>query len=144
MDVTLLHSLSSRLSLSSLYRTRRSSVFFPPSNNGVHRQIGGANSQGRMGNDQTELWYVYLHRNESRIEIDSSQGDLFRWEQRVEITNEFGESRTEWQRPAPLKNPISLLAQLTPSVRTVYAWSWLSDRGWCCYVHMAFYSSYKP
>ncbi|CAK1360095.1 Carboxylic acid transporter protein [Cercospora beticola] len=44
-----------------------------------------------------------------------SFGDLFRWEQRVEITNEFGESRTEWQRPAPLKNPISLLAQLSPT-----------------------------
>ncbi|USW55636.1 Putative major facilitator superfamily, MFS transporter superfamily [Septoria linicola] len=44
-----------------------------------------------------------------------SLADLFRWEQRVEITNEFEESRTEWQRPAPLKNPISLLAQLSPT-----------------------------
>ncbi|KAF2725125.1 MFS general substrate transporter [Polychaeton citri CBS 116435] len=39
--------------------------------------------------------------------------DLFRWEQRVEITNEFGETRTEWQRPKPLRNPFSLMAQLT-------------------------------
>lgn len=39
--------------------------------------------------------------------------DLFKWEQRVEITNEYGESRTEWQRPLPLKNPFSLMAQLT-------------------------------
>lgn len=41
--------------------------------------------------------------------------DLFRWEQRVEIRNEYGEARTEWQRPLPLKNPISLMAQLTPN-----------------------------
>ncbi|KAJ9137031.1 Carboxylic acid transporter protein [Pleurostoma richardsiae] len=40
-------------------------------------------------------------------------GDLFRWEQRVEVINEYGESRAEWQRPAPLKNPISLMAQLS-------------------------------
>jgi len=40
-------------------------------------------------------------------------GDLFRWEQRVEVVNEYGESRAEWQRPAPLKNPISLMAQLS-------------------------------
>lgn len=42
-------------------------------------------------------------------------GDLFRWKQRVQITNEYGESRTEWQSPAPLRNPISLFAQLTAS-----------------------------
>jgi hypothetical protein len=41
--------------------------------------------------------------------------DLFIWKQRVEITSEYGESRTEWQKPAPLRNPISLLAQLTPT-----------------------------
>jgi hypothetical protein len=39
--------------------------------------------------------------------------DLFRWDQRVEIINEDGEKRTEWQRPVPLKNPISLLMQLS-------------------------------
>lgn len=44
-----------------------------------------------------------------------SFSDLFKWEQRVKITNEYGESRTEWQRPLPLRNPISLLAQLTPT-----------------------------
>lgn len=40
-------------------------------------------------------------------------GDLFRWKQRVEITNAYGETRTEWQSPKPLKNPISLLASLS-------------------------------
>ncbi|CAI7616616.1 unnamed protein product [Penicillium bialowiezense] len=40
-------------------------------------------------------------------------GDLFIWKQRVEVTNEHGESRTEWQAPEPIKNPISLMAQLS-------------------------------
>jgi hypothetical protein len=44
-----------------------------------------------------------------------SFGDLFRWEQRVEITNEYGESRTEWRKPVPLANPISLFAKLSPT-----------------------------
>ena len=38
--------------------------------------------------------------------------DLFIWKQRVVVTNDFGESHTEWQSPEPLKNPFSLLAQL--------------------------------
>ncbi|CAG8181395.1 unnamed protein product [Penicillium salamii] len=42
-----------------------------------------------------------------------SFGDLFIWKQRVEVTNEHGESRTEWQAPEPIKNPISLMAQLS-------------------------------
>lgn len=29
------------------------------------------------------------------------------------MQNEYGEYRTEWQRPLPLRNPISLFAQLT-------------------------------
>jgi len=41
-----------------------------------------------------------------------SFGDLFRWKQRVEITNEYGESTFVWQEPTPLKNPISLFAML--------------------------------
>jgi hypothetical protein len=41
--------------------------------------------------------------------------DLFRFEQRVEIFNEYGEARYEWQKPKPLKNPFSLLGQLTPN-----------------------------
>lgn len=41
-----------------------------------------------------------------------SLGDLFHWKQRVEITNDYGETHCEWQSPAPLKNPISLFAQL--------------------------------
>ncbi|KAF2006420.1 carboxylic acid transport protein-like protein [Amniculicola lignicola CBS 123094] len=38
--------------------------------------------------------------------------DLFKWKQRVVVTNEFGEEHTEWQDPEPLKNPFSLFAQL--------------------------------
>lgn len=38
--------------------------------------------------------------------------DLFRWKQRVEITNEYGESTYVWQAPPPLRNPISLFAML--------------------------------
>ncbi|KAF2876044.1 major facilitator superfamily domain-containing protein [Massariosphaeria phaeospora] len=38
--------------------------------------------------------------------------DLFIWKQRTVVTNDFGEEHTEWQDPDPLKNPISLLAQL--------------------------------
>ncbi|KAJ4299995.1 hypothetical protein N0V90_005243 [Kalmusia sp. IMI 367209] len=39
--------------------------------------------------------------------------DLFIWKQRVVVRNEFGEEHTEWQAPEPLKNPISLFAQLS-------------------------------
>ena len=42
-----------------------------------------------------------------------SFADLFIWKQRVEVTNEHGESRTEWQAPESIKNPISLMAQLS-------------------------------
>jgi hypothetical protein len=47
--------------------------------------------------------------------------DLFKWKQRVVVTNDFGEEHTEWQSPEPLKNPISLMAQL--SARDV-SWSY--------------------
>lgn len=39
--------------------------------------------------------------------------DLFTWKQRVVVTNEQGESSCEWAKPVPLKNPISLMAQLS-------------------------------
>ncbi|KAK0652594.1 major facilitator superfamily domain-containing protein [Cercophora newfieldiana] len=39
--------------------------------------------------------------------------DLFTWEQRVEVTDAFGNKTTEWARPVPLRNPISLMAQLS-------------------------------
>ncbi|KAI0844330.1 MFS general substrate transporter [Daldinia vernicosa] len=42
-----------------------------------------------------------------------SWGDLFRWKQRVVVTNELGESHTEWQSPEKLRNPISLLMLLS-------------------------------
>lgn len=40
-------------------------------------------------------------------------GDLFRWKQRVTVTNDFGETTTEWQSPPPLRNPFSLFAMLS-------------------------------
>lgn len=39
--------------------------------------------------------------------------DLFVWKQRVEVINEYGESHAEWHAPEPIKNPISLMAQLS-------------------------------
>ncbi|KAF2795119.1 carboxylic acid transport protein [Melanomma pulvis-pyrius CBS 109.77] len=39
--------------------------------------------------------------------------DLFIWKQRVVVTNDFGETYTEWQSPEPLKNPFTLFAQLS-------------------------------
>ncbi|KAI1347103.1 carboxylic acid transport protein [Xylaria sp. FL0043] len=42
-----------------------------------------------------------------------SLADLFKWKQRVVVTNELGETHTEWQAPAPLQNPVSLMAQLS-------------------------------
>lgn len=39
--------------------------------------------------------------------------DLFKWEQRVVVRNDYGEETCEWQKPEPLKNPFSLLAQLS-------------------------------
>lgn len=39
--------------------------------------------------------------------------DLFIWKQRVEVVNEYGESHAEWQAPGPIKNPISLMVQLS-------------------------------
>jgi MFS-type transporter involved in bile tolerance (Atg22 family) len=38
--------------------------------------------------------------------------DLFKWDQRVVVRNDYGEEHCEWQRPEPLKNPFSLAAQL--------------------------------
>ncbi|OOF96417.1 hypothetical protein ASPCADRAFT_144850 [Aspergillus carbonarius ITEM 5010] len=40
-------------------------------------------------------------------------GDLFKWKQRVLVTNEYGETRAEWQAPDRLQNPISLCLQLS-------------------------------
>lgn len=42
-----------------------------------------------------------------------SFADLFKWKQRVVVTNRLGETHTEWQTPAPLRNPFSLMAQLS-------------------------------
>jgi MFS family permease len=56
--------------------------------------------------------------------------DLFKWEQRVEIRNELGETRYEWMRPTPLRNPFSLMAMLTASNWLYFAVglaSWTAD-----------------
>ncbi|KAL5343824.1 major facilitator superfamily domain-containing protein [Aspergillus crustosus] len=42
-----------------------------------------------------------------------SWGDLFRWRQRVVITNEQGETYAEWQDPESFKNPIGLFMMLS-------------------------------
>ncbi|KAJ5257937.1 hypothetical protein N7534_000861 [Penicillium rubens] len=42
-----------------------------------------------------------------------SIGDLFIWKQRVEVTNEHGETYAEWQSPERIKNPFGLMAQLS-------------------------------
>ena len=40
-------------------------------------------------------------------------GDLFHFNQRIEVDNGHGQSSTVWARPVPLKNPVSLMAQLS-------------------------------
>lgn len=40
-------------------------------------------------------------------------GDLFKWKQRVVVTNEDGETHAEWQAPEPIQNPIKLCMQLS-------------------------------
>lgn len=45
--------------------------------------------------------------------MKQSISDLFIWKQRVVVSNEYGETRCEWQEPDRIKNPISLLAQLS-------------------------------
>ncbi|KDN66365.1 putative major facilitator superfamily transporter [Colletotrichum sublineola] len=40
--------------------------------------------------------------------------DLFIWKQRTVVVTPDGETHTEWQDPDPIKNPISLMAQLGP------------------------------
>ncbi|KAI1823295.1 carboxylic acid transport protein [Xylaria intraflava] len=47
------------------------------------------------------------------LEAKQSFADLFKWKQRVIVINELGESHTEWHAPAPLRNPVSLIAQLS-------------------------------
>ena len=49
----------------------------------------------------------------TRATAKQAWGDLWRWEQRVTVTNELGEEHTEWRRPEPLKNPITLLRLLS-------------------------------
>lgn len=39
--------------------------------------------------------------------------DLFIWKQRIVVTNDNGETYTEWKDPDPLQNPITLMAQLS-------------------------------
>ncbi|KAF2848453.1 carboxylic acid transport protein-like protein [Plenodomus tracheiphilus IPT5] len=39
--------------------------------------------------------------------------DLFIWDQRIVVRNDYGEEHCEWKRPEPLANPFTLLAQLS-------------------------------
>lgn len=39
--------------------------------------------------------------------------DLFIWKQRVVVSNDYGETTCVWKDPEPLRNPISLFAQLS-------------------------------
>lgn len=57
-----------------------------------------------------------------------SWSDLFQWKQRVVVTNDLGETMTEWQSPPPLKNPISLFMMLSGTqwlyfLVGLYAWT---------------------
>lgn len=48
----------------------------------------------------------------------------------MEVVNELGEKRTEWQDPEPLKNPISLVAELTAKNWLFYLvglFAWIAD-----------------
>ena len=59
-----------------------------------------------------------------------SFADLFRWNMRVEVMNEFGEKRAEWQKPFPLRNPISLCMQLTAQNWLFFSvgfFAWVAD-----------------
>ncbi|KAI0011868.1 carboxylic acid transport protein [Xylariaceae sp. FL0662B] len=59
-----------------------------------------------------------------------SLGDLFRWRHRVVVTNELGESHTEWQPPDEFRNPISLFRMLSAKDWLFYFvgfFSWTAD-----------------
>lgn len=45
--------------------------------------------------------------------IKQSWSDLFKWKQRVVVSNAYGETRCEWKEPDRFINPISLFALLT-------------------------------
>jgi MFS family permease len=49
----------------------------------------------------------------TRATAKQAFGDLFKWKQRVVVTNELGEEYAEWQSPPPLINPIALLRMLS-------------------------------
>lgn len=56
--------------------------------------------------------------------------DLFRWKMRVEVLNEYGEKRAEWQDPPPLRNPISLCMELSLRDWIFFAvgfFAWVAD-----------------
>ncbi|KAI9054948.1 hypothetical protein LZ554_002091 [Drepanopeziza brunnea f. sp. 'monogermtubi'] len=59
-----------------------------------------------------------------------SLSDLFKWKQRVVVTNEHGETHCEWHDPEPLKNPFSLFAQLSARDWLFFMcgfWAWTAD-----------------
>lgn len=44
--------------------------------------------------------------------IKQSWSDLFIWDQRVVVSNEYGETTCEWKKPDPVQNPFTLFAML--------------------------------
>lgn len=52
--------------------------------------------------------------------------DLFIWKQRVVVSNDYGETRCEWQQPDPWKNPFSLMAQLSARDWVFFIVGWLA------------------
>ncbi|KAI1393046.1 carboxylic acid transport protein [Hypoxylon trugodes] len=65
-----------------------------------------------------------------RATAKQAWGDLFRWKQRVVVTNGLGESHTEWQAPQKFKNPISLFMQLNAKNWIYFAvgmFAWTAD-----------------
>ncbi|TGJ82711.1 hypothetical protein E0Z10_g6060 [Xylaria hypoxylon] len=52
--------------------------------------------------------------------------DLFKWKQRVVVTNELGETHTEWQAPEPLRNPFSLMALLSAKAWLYFFVGWFA------------------
>lgn len=52
--------------------------------------------------------------------------DLFIWKQRVVVSNDYGETRCEWQQPEPWKNPFSLMAQLSAKDWVFFIVGWLA------------------
>lgn len=59
-----------------------------------------------------------------------SFSDLFIWKQRVVVSNQYGETKCEWQQPDRFQNPFSLMAQLSAKdwLFFLVGWfAWMAD-----------------